>query len=225
MALDVINLGTEALDGSDGDDWRTAFTKAKANFEKLDARAPAVDPESVQTANVITTAEMDLALYRNFHFTQTGDIALSFANIPTGKSLSWTLKLTGGGYAITSYPSVEFVDGSSFDDLDLNVGQVNIVVFNHMDGVTFGSIIATPKLVLDPYKLSFQVDGTITILTDYEALDTLNHSTYGDGGITFTRNGSPLATSWQVFQKGDRLGVTCTGATSETLVSVPRYLP
>lgn len=75
---------------------------------------------------------------------------------------------------------------------------------------------------MDPYLISFQTNGTVTVLAQAEDIDLPNVSTYGTGSVTYKRNGAAISQR-TTFQEGDRLGVTVTGTSGEFLVSIPRY--
>ena len=178
--------------------------------------------------NVSGSFSLDLSTGRVFHHNMTGSVtSMTFTNVPTttqyGAVWLWVLKVPNNGYTLSGTPTVTWVDGHSFDSLDMTAGTVNMVVFWRVDTITYAALVTNGEIPLDAYKVSFQENASVTILTEAEDVDVANASKYGDGTITYAKNGSPI-TARTTFAADDRLTVTCASATGETTVRVPRYV-
>jgi len=176
---------------------------------------------------------LDLADGYVFLTRMTGAITeLGFSNVPTGTTAgaSWLLLLSidsTGDYAFASTASLTWVDGSSWDDLDLSANAVNVIQFVRVNGVTYASLVWNGALSLEPYKMCFIENGSITLVTENEDIDVANDSQAGDGTITYARDsggGFGSITTRTTFDQGDTLRVTCASATGTTTVRIPRYV-
>lgn len=180
------------------------------------------------------STSVDLDEGHVFRMRLTGDATLSVTGsdwLDDEVAPSWTLILMvdgSGGHTFTG-PTVQWIDGASWDDLDLSPNAVNVVQF--FQGLPGGSSVADPfaallwngAVLLDPYVFSFQQNGTLKIvLTRAEELDVANASTHGDGSVTYAKNGSDITTR-TTFAASDILEVTVSGQTDTTAVSIPRY--
>jgi len=171
---------------------------------------------------------LDLATGRAFYHTMTGNITdVTVTNVPTVSGFNtvwtWVLKVNNiGSYSLSSPPSVTWVDGSSWADVNLLANAVNVIQFIRVNDVTYASLAWNGELARDPYKVCFLENGTVSILTEAESVDVANATKNGDGTITYTKNGSAITVRTS-FAVGDRLGVVCGSATGTTTVRVPRY--
>ena len=237
MAIVPIELGS-APTGAGGDTNREAFTKLNASVAELDTRA--VPTEAVAGGagfvDATGTVALSLASARAFHRTMTGNLTLSFTDVPNADTTSaaWALVLrvdATGGYLFVG-PTVTWLDGSTWDDLDLSANAENIVAFKRVGVVTYASLITNGALSLDPYVLSFPTNGTqLAVVTRAETLglDAVTNveadGTAGTGTLSFKKNGgadiSPLAAT--AFAAGDVLTVTLASATTASVVSIPRF--
>jgi len=180
---------------------------------------------------------LDLATAHVFHQTMTGDITtFAFSNLPNADEFAiawrWVLKIDSvGGYALpipANRPTVTWVDGSSFDDLDMSADAVNQVAFWNEGAEVFAALVWNGGLALDSREMSFAANGTIVVpMTRAESLDVANDVVSGDGTITYQRtpSGGSIGsiTTRTDFAAGDVLTVTCSGTTGPTGVSIPRY--
>jgi hypothetical protein len=179
--------------------------------------------------NASGSVTLNLASGRIFQYTMTGNItSLAFTNVPNSATTaaSWTMVLrinATGGYTLAGVPTVTWLDGSGWSDVNLAANAQTIIAFSHYGATTYAWLISNGVLELDPYKIAFQENGTVTILTEAETLMLAAATKHGDGTITFTQNGS-AASGTTVFALGDRLGVVCVSATGPTTVRVPRRL-
>ena len=229
MSIQTINLGT-APSGIGGDTNREAFTKANANFAFVGGTAlietVAGGSGFVNTSGVVT---LDLNEGRAFHHKMVGNItSLSFTNVPAAatNSAAWTWVLwidSTGGYSLAGTPTVTWLDGGSFDDLDLAADATNIVQFIRVGTITYATLVYAGDIPLEPYKLCFLENATLVVLTEDEDVDVASATKHGDGVISYARNGSAI-TVRTTFSEGDRLSVTCGSATETTSVRIPRYV-
>lgn len=176
---------------------------------------------------------LDLTSARAFHHMMTGNItSLSFTNVPSSgtyaTSWSWVLRIDAtGGYTLENTPTVTFVDGSSWSDVNLTANAENILTFWQVGTTTYGAILTTGELALDPYKVCFLEDAEVVIMTEAEDIDVANDSQGGDGVITYKKGSGATVTditARTTFASGDRLHVVCTGQTGVTTVRIPRYV-
>jgi len=187
-------------------------------------------------SSVSGAVSLDLSTGRAFHQTMTGNItSLSFSNVPTTTAYAtvwtWVLAIDAtGGYALSGTPTVTWVDGGDFDDLDLSANAVNIVTFWRIGSVTYAALLYNGSLRLDPYRLSFAEDGDQLIVVD--AAETVDLSsvtnveadgTAGTGTLTFQKNGVSASGSTSLAS-GDVLKVTLASSTTPTAVLIPRAL-
>lgn len=179
-----------------------------------------------------TTVELDLDDGRAFHHKMVGNITgLSFANVPAhaGASAAWTWVLwidATGGYTLAGTPTVTWLDGSSWTDLDLTANATNIVQFVQVGTITYATLVYNASIPLDPYKVCFLENATVVLLTEDEDIDAGGVTKNGDGTITLQRDsgsGFSTITTRTTFNAGDRLGVICASATGTTTVRIPRY--
>ena len=187
--------------------------------------------------NVSGAVSMNVGIARAFHHTMTGNItSLAFIGVPNpdefDTSWRWVLRIDGtGGYLLSSVPAVVWVDGSAWGDLDLSANAENIVTFWQVGAITYAALITNGRLVLDPYPMTFQEDGTLLVaVTRDETVDLGNvthleaDGTPGTGTLTFKKNGgSNLALQKIDFDAGEVLTVTLTGSSTLSAVSIPRY--
>lgn len=179
--------------------------------------------------NASGVVALDLSTGRVFQSTLTGSItSLSFTNIPSqteySASWSWVLRVDAtGGYTVTGTPTVEWADGSAWDDLNLEANAENILTFWRVGATTYGAFVTTGELALDPYKVCFLADAEVVIMAEDEDIDVANDSQNGDGTITYEKNGTPI-TARTAFVEGDRLSVICSGMTGTTTVRIPRFI-
>jgi hypothetical protein len=173
---------------------------------------------------------LDLTDARAFHHKMVGNItSLGFSNVPphATHSAAWTWVLwidATGGYTFAGPPAVTWLDGGSFDDLNLEAGALNIIQFIRIGASTFATFVFNGPVQLDPYKLAFLDNATILIPTETEDIDVANAQVpSGDGDITYTQNGVVI-TARTSFVVGDVLGVTCSALLTTTAVRIPRYL-
>ncbi len=178
--------------------------------------------------NVNGAVTLNLADARAFHHTMTGNITgLSFANVPdadtTSAAWTWVLRINAtGGYTLAGTPTVTFVDGRSFSDLDLSANAENIVTFWRVGAITYASLLTNGELAYDPYKVCFLANGTIVVITEAESIDVANATAHGTGTVAYQKNGATITTR-TTFAVGDRLGIVCTGISGSISVRVPRY--
>jgi len=178
--------------------------------------------------DVSGAVSLDLDTGRAFHHTMTGNItSLAFASVPTDTEYetSWTLVLkidATGGYTLAGTPTVTWLDGSSWSDIDLTANAVNILQFVRIGSTTYATLVYNGDIPLDPYKVCFLADETVTIVTEAEDVDVASDTTDGDGTITYEKNGVGITTR-TTFTEGDVLSVICTGLTTTTAVRIPRY--
>lgn len=177
---------------------------------------------------------MDLSTGRSFHHTMTGNItSLAFSNVPAaaGNAPAWTWVLaidSTGGYLLSSTPTVTWVDGASFSDLDLSANAVNVVTFWQLGSTIYAALITNGALSLDPYVMSFAADGSqLVVVSRSETLDlgSVTHleadGTAGTGTLSYKKNGV-TATGSTSFTSGDVLEVTLASSTTPSVVSIPR---
>lgn len=221
---------------------RQAFSTQEtfsSNSDVLSVVRPYID--SVSGGSGFTDASgsvtLNLGSARAFHYTMTGNItSLSLANSPTGTQYetSFTLVLqidATGGYTLGSPFPVTWLDGSSWDDLDLSANAVNIIQFANIGTTVYGAIVYKDGAIrLDSYVLSFADNGSqLVVVTQAETLDLANVSnveadgTAGTGTLAFEKNGVSASGS-TAFAAGDVLKVTLSGSTTPTAVSIPRSL-
>jgi hypothetical protein len=179
---------------------------------------------------------LDLSAARHFHHTMTGNITgLSFSNVPTDTAFSafwtWVLKIDGtGGYSLSGTPTVTWVNGVSFSDLDLTANAVNIVNFWRVGSTTYAFLVSNGSVALPSHAVSFPDDGTVLIASDRdETIDLANaihkeiDGTAGTGTLTYKKNnGSDISVSTD-FDAGDVLAITLSGGTAASTVTIPRY--
>jgi hypothetical protein len=220
----------QALTKVDGTDYNTAWTTpATLHLESVAGAAG--------FANVTGAVVMDLNLGRHFHHTLTGHISsLTFSNVPLANAFSaewtWVLRVgPSGPYTLSNPPTVVWLDGSDWTDLDLDASAENIVYFWQVGTTTFASLITNGTLALDPVVMSFPADGTqLYVVTGNVFLDLGNvthvqeDGTAGTGSLSYKRNGVGIPAADALFGPGQVLGVTMTGSTTPSAVSVPREL-
>jgi len=229
----------EPLDGEDGvgvpagGTTGQALVKASgADYDTEWATAPASILEAVAGGAGFASASgavtMNLAAARAFHHLMTGNItSLAFSNVPdpdaSAAVWTWVLRVNGtGGYTFSSPPSVTWVDGRAWTDLDLSANAENIVTFWRVDTVTYARLVTNGSLELDPYKVCFLDNATITIIAEDESVDVANATKDGDGTITY-KKGADLITTRTTFAEGNILSVICVSATGTTTVRIPRF--
>lgn len=238
-----VEPGEDGVDGVDG-----VGVPAGGSTGQVLKKASAADYDTgwVDEASAITEAvaggagftsvsgavTMDLTSSRAFHHTMTGNItSLAFSNVPDADAFeaawTWALHIDAtGGYMLSGTPTVVWVDGSDWSDLDLTANAKNEVRFWRVGAVTYAALVWNGDLALDPYKACF-IDGvetTIVILTEYEEIDAGNVTKHGDGTITLNRNGGAAITTRTAFDAGDRLGIQLSSGVGTTVaVSIPRY--
>jgi hypothetical protein len=179
--------------------------------------------------------DLDLTSARAFHRTMTGNITeLTFSNIPSSDaySASWVLVLridATGGYTLSGTPTVTFVDGASWDDIDLTADAENILTFWRVGTTTYAALVTNGQLALDPYVMTFPDDGTILIaVARAEMIDlgSVTHleadGTAGTGTLSYTKDGVAASGS-TAFTAGEVLGVTLASSTTASAVSIPRF--
>jgi len=184
--------------------------------------------------NVSGSVALNLNSGRAFHQTMVGNISsLSFSNIPTVTEYatvwSWALNIDAtGGYTISGTPTVTWVDGNSWSNLDLSANGVNLVTFWRVASTTYGSLVYNGTVSLDPYRLSFSQDGSQLIVVDAaetvalgDATNVEADGTAGTGTLSFEKNGVAVSGSTSLAD-GDVLTVTLSSSTTATAVSIPR---
>lgn len=209
-------------DGLGAAAWEAAPATSTTDLEKV-----AGESGFVAVSGAVT---LDLSLGRAFHHEIVGDItSASFASVPSATTTaavwSWVLWNSSGTttFSLSSPPSVEWIDGSSWSDLDLTPGATNIVTFWQVGTVTRAVLNYTGEIPLDPYKVCFIADGTILIVSEAEDIDVASATKpSGDGAVSYTKNGAAITTR-TTFAGGDVLGVVCSGLTATTTVRIPRY--
>ena len=177
---------------------------------------------------------LDLAASRSFHHTMVGNItSLAFSNVPDVDAFSaewdWVLKINStGGYMLSGTPTVTWVDGSDWADLDLTASAVNIVTFWRVGATTFAALVWNSAVAMDPYKVCF-IDGQeeeVVLFTERETIDATpgNIMKLGDGTITLTKVGTGAITVPTDFDEGDLLSVALTSGMGEVVsVRILRY--
>jgi len=230
MAIVPVDLGAPP-GGVGGDSNRTAFGKVNENFALVNIERVSGDAGFVNVSGSVT---LDLANGRNFQHEMDGNItSLAFANVPMNTefaaSWSWALRIDAtGGYTLSGTPTVTWVDGSTFADLDLSANAVNIVTFWQVGSITYAAFAWNGSLELDPYTMTFQEDGSVLIVvTQAETIDlgSVTHveadGTAGTGTLSYAKNGSAASGS-TAFAAGDVLTVTLASSTTPSAVSIPR---
>jgi hypothetical protein len=240
---DELRLSVPVVDGMDGEDGvgvppggsagQVLTKQSSSSYDTAWQTPPPGVLEAVAGgagfADVSGAVSLDLNLARTFLHTMTGNItSVSFANIPsdvtTAASWTWGLKINAtGGYTLAGLPTVTWLDGSDWSDLNLSANALNIVAFSRYGSTTYAWLISNDVLALDPYKVHFPTNGSHTILTEGETLDLAGATKHGDGVITYQRNGVS-ASGLTACEVGDRFGITCESATAPTSVRVPRLL-
>ncbi len=237
MAISAINVGTTANDGT-GDTLRDAFAKANGNFTALEgASLTERVAGGAGFVNVSGAITLDLSAARSLHHTLTGNATgPSFTNVPSTSEFSasalWVLKVDAtGGYTLTSTPTVTWLDGSSWADLDLSANATNIVALQWVGATVYASLLWNGALSLDPFVLSFADNGAqgvpITRATTLPLGDVTNlelDGTAGTGTLTFKKNSGSDITGNQAFVAGDVLTVTLASSTTPSVVSIPRVV-
>lgn len=184
---------------------------------------------------------LDLLDVRVFHQVMTGNIAsIAFSNIPDplvkAASWMWVLRIDAtGGYTFptgANLPTVTWVDGSDWTDLDLSANAQNTVTFWTEGSETKAALVSNGTLRLDPYVLSFPDNGVQGVpITRAETLDLANvtnlelDGTAGTGTITFQRGRSGVLTAASgatPLLPDDVLVVTMASSTTHSVVSIPR---
>jgi hypothetical protein len=228
MALDLDHANHSGISfAAVGSELRATVTGGGGSLEAVAGGAGFV--------NVSGVVALDLATGRAFHHTMTGNITgLSFSNVPTASEYSaswtWVLRIDAtGGYSLAGTPTVTFVDGSSWSDLDLTASSENIVTFWRVDTTTYAALVTNGQLALDPYTMTFPDDGTVLIaVARAETIDLANvthlevDGTAGTGTLSYTKNNVSASGSTS-FAVGDVLGVTLASSTTASAVSIPRY--
>jgi hypothetical protein len=133
-----------------------------------------------------------------------------------------------GPYTLSSPFAVTWVGRGAWTSLSLVANAVNVLDYRRDGTTVYGAIIENGGLELDPWTLSFQANGTKSVLiARAEDIDVANASTYGTGTVTYAQNGVDISSETDpvAFAAGDRLGITVSGLSGEVLVSVPRFLP
>jgi hypothetical protein len=186
--------------------------------------------------NASGNVTLDLANARVFQLLVTGAVtSVAFSNIPNANTTAaeWVmvLKLGATPYGVLNLPTVTFLDGSSWADLNLAANAFNVVYFERHGATTYAYLGSNGLYDLDPYKLSFAANGTVVLATESEELDLRPTVGFtkptGNGAITFKKNGAGGDLDVKTnFAVGDYLLVTCASLTTATAVRIPRrYLP
>lgn len=225
MAITSVNLGT-APAGTDGDTNRVAFGKVNDSLAALFIEKVAGGAGFVNASGAV---DLDLSPStggRAHHRTMTGNVsALTFSNIPTAAveqaswGLVWQIDATGG-YTTGTWPAVTFVDGRSFDDMNLTANAVNMLIFWQVGATTYGQFIynGVIDLALPDIMLDFPAAGTIkTVIRTPCTLDFANALVDGAGTVTYTQNGGANLTTATAFASGDVLRVTAEAGQSVTI--------
>ncbi len=184
--------------------------------------------------NVQGDVTLNLALGRNFLQRLIGNVGtLAFSNVPDGNAFSagwlWVLEVDSlGPYVISVPPTVTWLNGGGWSDLDLTANARNFVWFFRVAGVTYARLLSNGETELEPLVVSFPTNGTAIYSTGSESIDIpAATKPRGNGTITYQRsvgNGTPAAiTARTTFAVGDNLHVICASATTHTSVRVPRY--
>jgi len=144
-------------------------------------------------------------------------------------TIIWDVDATGG-YALTGDTSVKNPDGTDFDwgRLDLTANARNVIVLRRVSATTYGWLITTGTVELDPLVIDFPADGTAlyivpeTMTLDLGGVTNVEaDGTAGTGGLTYENDGVSASGS-TLFAAGDVLAVILTSATTPSVVSIPR---
>ena len=188
--------------------------------------------------DVSGAVELDLATGRAFHQVMIGNItSLAFVNVPDADeyATSWTWALNiniTGGYALPtsgSLPTVVWVDGNGWADIDLDAYAKNLVTFWRVGLTTYAALITNGVFALDPYVIAFPDDGTVLLpiaRAETIALGSVTHLAAaggaGTGTLSYTKDGA-AASGNESFAAGEVLGVTLASSTAASGVSIPRF--
>lgn len=179
-------------------------------------------------AAVSGTVTLDLDAGRAFHHEMVGNItSVTIANTPDPNAFAtawtWVLRIdTTGGYTLASTPSVTWVDGSQWADVNLAANAINVITFWRIGGTTYAALLTNGDLARDPYKLCYLVAGSQYVITERESIDVPNITKSGSGTLTVYRNESVITTRTD-FDLGDVLRVACATPGAFTAVRVPRF--
>lgn len=165
-----------------------------------------------------------------FHRRLTGNLTgLSFTGVPASAERAPTVRLvlridSTGGYIASGLPTVVWLNGRTWDDLNLAANAENVLVLAFDGGTIYGSLLFNGEMALDPYKATVFANGTYPIPTEAESIDLANVTKpTGDGTLAFNKNGGAAITVRTDFAVGDVLNVVVTGLTTTTAVRIPRY--
>lgn len=180
--------------------------------------------------------ELDFDDARAFHLQMNGNInSLTFNSVPDSDSFSatWSIALrinTTGGYTVSGLPAVTWIDGSSWNDLNLAANAVNLLTLWQVGSTIYGAIVFNGLLELESHKLSFDDNGSQLIVFDRpQTLDLGNvvnveaDGTAGTGTLTYQRNGTTVS-GVTSFSTGQVLRVTLASSVTPTAVGIPRVL-
>jgi len=206
---------------------KAAIDEVAALTEKVAGGAGFVD--------VSGAVEVDLDAGRTFLMQQVGNVAsIDMVNVPSGsaKMAEWTIIWdvdATGGYALAGDTSVKNPDGTDFDwgRLDLTANARNVIVLRRVSATTYGWLITTGTVLLDPLVIDFVEDGTALWRVPQGMtidLGNVTHteadSTAGTGTLSYEVNGVS-ASGVTTTSTGDVLAVILTGATTQGVVSIP----
>lgn len=242
MAIVAVSLGSSPT-GAGGDTNREAFTKLNTSISELDARSVGdavleVVSGAAGFADVSGDVSLNLTAARAFHHRMTGDLtSLAFTNVPDADeyaaSWTWALNIDGtGGYSLppgVSLPTVVWVDGNGWADISLVAYAKNLVNFWQVGLTTYAALITNGVFALDPYVIAFPADGTALLPIargETVALGSVTHLAAaggaGTGTLSFTKDGA-AASGNTSFAAGEVLGVTLSGGSAPSGVSIPRF--
>ena len=176
----------------------------------------------------------DLSTGHTFFARVVGNVtSWGFVNVPELAEVSPAVRIVflmdaTGGYLIENGPTVAFRDGASFADLNTAANAENELFLWTVGTGWRAALVWNGALALDPYVIPFAADGTgLVPVTRAESIDlgSVTHleadGTAGTGTLAYTKNGVS-ASGVTSFAAGDVLGVTRTGGSAASSVSIPR---
>lgn len=173
--------------------------------------------------------DLDLTSARVFYRTLTGNVTeFTFSNVPSSDAYgaSWRVVLrvdANGPYTFATTTPVTFVDGSSWDDLDLTANAENELVFWRSGTGTKGAFVDTGTLALEPYVFNFKTTDSLSVpITRTEVIDVANATVLGAGTVVYKRDATVITTA-TTFTAGTHAEFVVEAEAGQR-ISVPRYV-
>lgn len=215
-----------------GQELRATVTDVGALVETVAGGAGFVD--------VSGPVELNLLTGRAFHHKAVGNMTgPTFSNVPAQDEFSaaWTWVVwqdAEGGRTLSDEPTVRWVDGATFADLNTAADAVTIFTFWRVGAITYGALVTNEILRLDAYRLSFAGNGVQLVVAERAETVLLGSvtnleadGTAGTGTLTYKRGraGSVAVVSGDTaLEPNDVLEVTMASATTPSAVAIPRVL-